>query len=99
MRDSLCCLLEMEKIPCRMFASAHDFLEFHVQSQPGCILLDVRMPGMDGIELLENLKEQRLQMPVIIITGHGDVALAVRAMKRGAFDFIEKPFKAEDLLD
>jgi len=99
MRDSICCLLETERIPCRMFASAQEFLEFYLRTQSGCILLDIRMPGMDGMELLENLKEQGIQMPVIIITGHGDVSLAVRAMKQGAFDFIEKPFKAQDLLD
>ena len=99
MRDSICCLLEAEKVPCRSFASAQDFLEFYMQPQSGCILLDIRMPGMDGMELLQNLKEQGIQLPVIIITGHGDVSLAVRAMKQGAFDFVEKPFKAQELLD
>ena len=98
MRDSMKCLLESEKVACKIFASAKQFLEFCVPSHQGCILLDIRMPGMDGIELLENLKEQGIQMPVIIITGHGDVSLAVRAMKNGAFDFIQKPFKAQDLL-
>src|ERR1017187_4158912 len=98
MRDSMKCLLESEKVACKTFASAKQFLEFCVPSHQGCILLDIRMPGMDGIELLDNLKEQGIRMPVIIITGHGDVSLAVRAMKNGAFDFIQKPFKAQDLL-
>ncbi len=99
MRDSLSCLLESEHLSCRLFASANDFLEFCAVPRVGCILLDIRMPGMDGMELLENLKEQGIQMPVIIISGHGDVPLAVRAMKQGALDFIEKPFKAQVLLD
>jgi FixJ family two-component response regulator len=99
MRDSMCCLLESVNLPCKMFASASDFLEFRDLPQLGCILLDIRMPGISGMELLENLKEQAIQLPVIVITGHGDVPLAVRAMKQGAFDFIQKPFHAQVLLD
>ena len=63
------------------------------------VLLDIRMPGMSGMELLENLKANGISLPVIIITGHGDVPLAVRALKLGAFDFVQKPFNAHDLLD
>jgi FixJ family two-component response regulator len=99
MRDSLHCLFESVNLPCKMFASAHDFLEECDSRRTGCILLDVRMPEMNGIELLEHLGAQGVHMPVIIITGHGDVPLAVRAIKQGAFDFIQKPFNSQDLLD
>ncbi len=99
MRDSMQCLLESVSLPCKMFASAGDFLECRELPQLGCILLDIRMPGMSGMELLENLKEQDIQLPVIVITGHGDVPVAVQAMKQGAFDFIQKPFHAQALLD
>src|SRR6185436_9168343 len=66
---------------------------------PGCIVLDVRMPGMSGLELQELLNARRSRHPVIMITGHGDVSMAIRAMKAGAFDFIEKPFSDQILLD
>lgn len=99
MRDSLNCLFEAAHHPCKTFVSAHAFLESRDQHQQGCILLDIRMPGMSGMELLEYLKAQDVQLPIIVITGHGDVPLAVRAMKQGAFDFIQKPFTTQDLLD
>lgn len=99
MRDSMCYLFESVNLPCKVFASAHDFLEFCSTGLLGCILLDIRMPGMSGMELLENLKAQGIQLPVIVITGHGDVPLAVRAIKQGAFDFLQKPFSPQILLD
>jgi FixJ family two-component response regulator len=99
MRDSMRYLFESVNLPCKAFASAHEFLQFCDGRLQGCILLDIRMPGMNGMELLENLKAQGIQLPVIIITGHGDVPLAVRAMKQGAFDFVQKPFAAKSLLD
>lgn len=99
MRDSIVCLLESENLPCRMFGDAGAFLEFCEPGQPGCLLLDIRMPGMSGMELLAHLKANGFLLPVIIITGHGDVPLAVRALKSGAFDFVQKPFGAQDLLD
>lgn len=99
MRDSIACLLESVNIPCRMFRDASAFLEFCDPHKQGCILLDIRMPGMSGMELLENLKANGVTLPVIVITGHGDVPLAVRALKLGAFDFVQKPFNAHDLLD
>lgn len=99
MRDSMRYLFESVNLPCKVFASAHDFLEFCDAHLLGCILLDIRMPGMSGMELLENLKAQGVQLPVIVITGHGDVPLAVRAIKQGAFDFLQKPFSAQILLD
>lgn len=99
MRDSIACLLESVNLPSRMFSDASAFLEFFETQRQGCILLDIRMPGMSGMELLENLKANGVTLPVIIITGHGDVPLAVRALKLGAFDFVQKPFNADDLLD
>ncbi len=99
MRDSMRYLFESVNLPCKVFASAHDFLEFCDARLLGCILLDIRMPGMSGMELLEDLKAQGVQLPVIVITGHGDVPLAVRAIKQGAFDFLQKPFSAQILLD
>lgn len=99
MRDSIACLLESENLSCRMFSDAGSFLEFCDRQQQGCILLDIRMPGMSGMELLENLKANGIQLPVIFITGHGDVPLAVRALKLGAFDFLQKPFSASELLE
>jgi FixJ family two-component response regulator len=98
-RDSIACLLESVELPSRQFADANAFLEFCQPQLQGCILLDVRMPGMSGMELLEHLKTNDIALPVIIITGHGDVPLAVRALKLGAFDFVQKPFSANDLLD
>jgi two-component system response regulator FixJ len=100
MRDSLSCLLQSVNLNCKLFSSANEFLECgEALPKLGCILLDIRMPGMDGMELLENLQAQGMHLPVIIFTGHGDVPLAVRSMKQGAFDFIQKPFQAEVLLD
>lgn len=99
MRDSLGMLLESVGIASRMFSCASDFLASCNQMQEGCMLLDVRMPGMSGIELLETLKSKGILLPVILITGHGDVPMAVRALKHGAFDFIQKPFNTQELLD
>jgi two-component system response regulator FixJ len=81
----------------RSFDSAKAFLDALPRAVPGCVITDVRMPDMSGIELLRRLKELKLGVPVIVITGHGDIALAVEAMKMGAADFFEKPFD-DDLL-
>ncbi len=81
------------------FASARDFLEAYEPGRPGCLVLDVRMPGMSGLELQRELADQAIDLPVIILTGHGNVQLAVRAMQAGAIDFVEKPFDNELLLD
>lgn len=97
-RDALSLLMQAESIPYQTYASAEKFLDQHAQSKLGCLLLDVRMPGMNGLELIDLLKEQDVSIPVIFITGHGDVSMAVRAMKAGATDFIEKPFDNERLL-
>ncbi|MFQ6017422.1 MAG: response regulator transcription factor [Kiloniellaceae bacterium] len=81
------------------YASAQEFLDAYEPGRPGCLLLDVRMPGISGLELQMELAERAIGLPVIILTGHGDVQVAVRAMKAGAADFIEKPFNNELLLD
>jgi len=97
-RLSLPFLLRTAGIASRTFGSALAFLREAKDLSPGCVITDVRMPGMDGIELVRRLGDMKLQHPVIVMTGHGDVALAVEAMKAGAFDFIEKPFSEDVLL-
>ena len=98
MRDSLSFLLDTASLPNRTYESALQFLDQLDQLTPGCIVTDVRMPGVDGIELQRRLKSMGAALPVIVITGHGDIALAVEAMKAGAVDFIEKPFEDEVLI-
>jgi two-component system response regulator FixJ len=97
-RQSLAFLLSTVGLAVRMHPSATAFLETLPDVQDGCIVTDVRMPGIDGIELQRRLKAKGVALPVIVITGHGDIALAVEAMKAGAVDFIEKPFEEEALL-
>jgi len=99
MRNSLKWLIESVGMKVEVFASADEFLQSYFPGCPGCVLLDVRMPGMNGLDLQEFMQERRIRIPVIIITGHGDVPMAVRAMKAGAVDFIEKPFRDELLLE
>ena len=96
MRDSLAFLLQVNRIPYRIFESAVAFLE-DLPEDGGCVLSDVRMPQMNGIEMVRKLKELNYRAPIIVMTGHADVPLAIEAMKAGVFDFIEKPFD-EDLL-
>jgi two-component system response regulator FixJ len=97
-RQSLAFLLSTVGLAVRVHASATAFLETLANVQDGCIVTDVRMPGVDGIELQRRLKSMGVALPVIVITGHGDIALAVEAMKAGAVDFIEKPFEDEVLI-
>jgi two-component system response regulator FixJ len=97
-RDSLAFLLKTAKIDVASYDSASAFLEVCAGIGPGCIITDVRMPEMTGIELLRRLKELGVALPVIVITGHGDVPLAVEAMKLGAVDFFEKPYDDDALL-
>jgi two-component system response regulator FixJ len=99
MRDSLRFLIESIGLEVKCHASAEDFLVGYDASLPGCIVLDVRMPGLSGLELLERLEEGRFRPPVVLITGHGDIPMSVRALKAGAFDFIEKPFSDQVLLE
>ena len=98
-RDSLSLLLKSAGFESRTYASAEDFLSSYKASRPGCLLLDIRMPGMNGLDLQEELASRRINTPVIIMTGDGDVPAAVRAMKAGSLDFIEKPFDPQFLLD
>lgn len=98
MRNSLEWLIESIGMKVKTYGSAVEFLNNYYPGQAGCLLLDVRMPGMSGLELQIHLSRQDSRLPVIIITGHGDVAMAVKAMKSGAVDFIEKPFHDEELL-
>jgi FixJ family two-component response regulator len=98
-RDSLVLLLGIAGFKVRAFGSAVDFLDNFLPGQPGCLVTDIRMPGMDGLELQGELMRRNIDLPVIFITGHGDVAKAVQALKSGAHDFIEKPFEEEVLTD
>ena len=98
MRDALDTLIRSVGMKTVLHASADEFLASYDPEQPGCLVLDVRMPGMSGLELQDRLVEEGVDLPVIIITGHGDVPMAVRAMRAGALDFLEKPFREQDLL-
>ncbi|MBB3020052.1 two-component system response regulator FixJ [Microvirga lupini] len=91
-RKSLAFLLASEGLPVRLYESASAFLDEVAGAEAGCIVTDVRMPGLDGIQLIRHLKERAIALPVIVITGHADVPMAVEAMKEGAIDFLEKPF-------
>jgi two-component system response regulator FixJ len=97
-RQALAFLLASSGFAVRIYPSAADFLDALTALTPGCVLTDVRMPGMSGLDLQRELTLRRITLPVIVMTGHGDVALAVQAMKAGAVDFIEKPFSDELLL-
>jgi two-component system response regulator FixJ len=97
-RESLAFLLRSADLDVSTYESATAFLAALPQVEPGCVITDVRMPGLSGTELLQKLKEMGVAMPVIVMTGHGDVPLAVEAMKMGATDFFEKPFDDEALL-
>lgn len=98
LRDSLVWLLESSGYQVCAYASSEAFLVDYTTALTGCLVLDVRMPGMSGLELFEALRERHSTLPVIFITGHGDVPMAVSAVKRGAVDFIEKPFGDRDML-
>ena len=98
MRDSLDFLLGAANFQVTLFESAHNFLNTISSVDFGCVVSDVRMPGIDGIELLKHLKANRSVLPVVIMTGHGDVPLAVEAMKLGAVDFLEKPFEDDRII-
>lgn len=97
-RDSLRALLESAHWPVEDFAAAADFLDHAGLEEGGCLITDIRMPGMDGLALQAALTARGTGLPVIVVTGHGDVPLAVQAMKAGAVDFLEKPFDDEQIL-
>ena len=99
MRNSLKWLIESVGMKVETYSTADEFIRNYYPGRAGCLLLDVRMPGMSGLELQEHFLKHQINIPIIIITGHGDVPMAVRAMKSGAVDFIEKPFNDEMLLE
>jgi len=98
-RDSLALLLRSVELAVETFGSANQFLDSYDPAAPGCLILDVRLPGMSGLELQQKLADDGADLPIVFITGHGDVPMAVRAMRRGAVDFLQKPFSNQDLLD
>ncbi len=98
-RIAMQALMESVNLRHEIFSSADEFLEQYNDDQAGCLILDIRMPGLGGLELQEVLVQRRSALPIIFITGHGDVPMAVEAMQKGAVDFIQKPFRDQDLLD
>ena len=98
-RNSLRMLLKSAGVHAEASASAQEFLSTYEVTQPGCLVLDVRMPGMSGLEMQHELNLRGATLPVIFITGHGDIPMAVEAMQHGAFDFLQKPFRDQELLD
>jgi two-component system response regulator FixJ len=98
-RDALQLLLRSVGLASEAYASADEFLGRFDPDRPGCLLLDVRMPGISGLELQQRLKERMSSLPIIFLTAHGDIEMAVKAVKAGALDFIQKPFRDQDLID
>ena len=98
-RDSIAELVESIGLQSEGFASPLEFLNTYQAERSGCLVLDVRMPEMSGLELQQRLVAQRVSIPVIVITGHGDIPIAVEAMKAGAVDFLQKPYREQALLD
>ena len=98
-RNSMRILLKSVGLNCTLFASAQEFLGAYQPSQQGCLVLDIRMPGMSGLELQQELNLRGAVIPVIFMSGHGDIPMAVEAIQHGAFDFLQKPIREQDLLD
>ncbi|HEY4425299.1 MAG TPA: response regulator transcription factor [Pyrinomonadaceae bacterium] len=98
-REALKSLIRSVGLSVETFASAHDFLQSSRPDVPSCLILDVRMPGLSGLDLQRDLAETNIPIPIIFITGHGDIPMSVRAMKAGAVEFLTKPFRDQDLLD
>lgn len=98
-RHAVGALLESVGQPCEVFATPTEFLERYTVDRPGCLVSDIRMPGMDGLELQRQLAKQGDSPPIVFITGHGDIPMAVQAMQMGAVSFIQKPFRDQELLD
>lgn len=97
-RESLCWLLDTEGIETESFDSAESFLEHWSPDWAGCITVDIRMPGKSGLQMQATLNELDNRLPIVVLTGHADVPIAIRAMKQGAYDFLQKPYSDEDLL-
>lgn len=98
-RESLQLMLESVGYKTRAYTSANAFLDEHHSEMGGCLVLDIRMPGMNGMELQRKLNERNSMLPIIFVTGHGDVPMAVEAMQQGAFDFVQKPYREQELLE
>jgi FixJ family two-component response regulator len=99
MRESLRNLLRSVGLRVELFASAQEFVQSRHPDVPGCLVLDVRMPGLSGLDLQKQASQAELEIPIIFITGHADIPMSVRAMKAGAVEFLTKPFRDQDLLD
>lgn len=97
-RDSHMLMIEQEGIHVETYCSGEEFLDAFQNPSPGCAIVDIRMPGMDGIQLQQELNHRNIQLPVIFLTGHGDIPMSVKAIKAGAVDFLTKPVKRENLL-
>lgn len=98
-RHAMGLLLKSVRLEHQVFSSADEFLEQYSGNNNGCLILDIRMPGLGGLELQQKLIEMECSLPIIFITGHGDIPMAVDAMQKGAFDFVQKPFRDQELLD
>ena len=98
-RDSMSMLMETIGLNTQSFASAQEFLDSFDVDKPGCLVLDIRMPGMSGLELQQELVRKNSMLPIVFVTGHGDIPMAVQAIQNGAADFIQKPFRDQDLID
>jgi FixJ family two-component response regulator len=98
-REGLDSLFRSIKLAVQTFGTAEEFLRFKRPDAPGCIVLDVRLPGLNGLDFQDELVESNVDLPVVFITGHGDVTMSVRAIKAGAVDFLMKPFRHQDLID
>ena len=98
-RFAMQALMDSVNVPHEIYGSGDEFLEKFDDHRPGCLVLDIRMPGLGGLELQQELLDRGSTLPIIFITGHGDVPMAVEAMQKGAVDFIQKPFRDQDLLD
>ena len=98
-REALKSLIRSVGLKVETFAAAHEFLQSRRPDVPACLILDVRMPGLSGLDLQRELTEAKINIPIIFITGHGDIPMSVRAMKAGAVEFLTKPFREQDLLD
>jgi FixJ family two-component response regulator len=99
LREALSRLIRSVGLQVELFASAQEFLQRKQSDVPGCLILDVRLPGISGLEFQRKLAEAKILIPIIFITGHGDIQMSVRAMKAGAVEFLTKPFRHQDLLD
>ncbi len=98
-RDSLAALIQSMDLAVECYASGEEFLEKYTHSRPGCVVLDLRMPQLSGLEVIEELSARSVDVPVIMISGHGDIPAAISAMKAGAIDFLEKPYRGSALME